>query len=39
MTVTGGVTYGKLGDTTNLLATDFNDGYVWGAGLRVGYTF
>ena len=28
-----------LGDTTNLLQTDFNDGSVWGAGLRVGYTF
>lgn len=37
--VTGGVTYGVLGDTTNLLQTDFNDGRVWGAGLRVGYTF
>jgi long-subunit fatty acid transport protein len=37
--ITGGLTYGKLGDTTNLLATDFNDGSVWGAGLRVGYTF
>ena len=37
--ITGGVTYGVLGDTTNLLQTDFNDGSVWGAGLRVGYTF
>lgn len=37
--LTGGVTYGRLGDTTNLLATDFNDGSVWGAGLRVGYSF
>ena len=36
---TGGLTYGVLGDTTNLLETDFNDGSVWGAGLRVGYTF
>lgn len=39
MNVTGGITYGRLGDTTNLLATDFDDGWVWGAGLRVGYTF
>jgi long-chain fatty acid transport protein len=37
--VTGGLTYGKLGDTRNLLQTDFDDGSVWGAGLRVGYTF
>lgn len=37
--VTGGVSYGVLGDTRNLLDTDFNDGSVWGAGLRVGYTF
>lgn len=39
MTVTGGVTYGKLGDTHNVLQTDYDDGYFWGAGLRVGYTF
>jgi long-subunit fatty acid transport protein len=37
--VTGGLTYGTLGDTRNLLDTDFNDGSVWGAGVRVGYTF
>ncbi len=37
--LTGGITYGVLGDTENLLQTDFNDGSVWGAGLRVGYTF
>ena len=37
--ITGGLTYGVLGDTENLLQTDFNDGSVWGAGLRVGYTF
>jgi len=37
--ITGGLTYGVLGDTENLLETDFNDGSVWGAGLRVGYTF
>ena len=37
--ITGGITYGVLGDTENLLQTDFNDGSVWGAGLRVGYTF
>ena len=37
--LTGGVTFGRLGDTTNLLATDFDDGSIWGAGLRVGYSF
>lgn len=37
--VTGGVTYGVLGDAKNLLDTDFNDGSVWGAGVRVGYSF
>lgn len=37
--ITGGLTYGKLGDTTNLLETDFDDGSFWAAGLRVGYSF
>lgn len=37
--LTGGVTYGVLGDTTNLLDTNFDDGSVWGLGLRVGYSF
>lgn len=37
--ITGGVTYGVLGDAKNLLGTDFNDGSVWGVGLRLGYTF
>ena len=37
--ITGAVTYRVLGDTENLLQTDFNDGSVWGLGLRVGYTF
>lgn len=37
--LTGGLTYGVLGDTRNLLDTRFDDGSVWGAGLRVGYTF
>lgn len=37
--ITGGLTYGKLGDTTNLLETDFNDGSFWAAGLRIGYSF
>jgi long-subunit fatty acid transport protein len=36
---TGGLTYGVLGDTQNFLQTDFDDGSVWGAGVRVGYTF
>ncbi|MFQ8430706.1 OmpP1/FadL family transporter [Amaricoccus sp. W119] len=35
----GGVSYGTLGDTTNVLGTDFNDGSVWAAGLRIGYSF
>lgn len=37
--ILGALTYGVLGDTHNLLDTDFNDGSVWGAALRVGYTF
>jgi len=37
--LTGGVSYGVLGDTHNVLQTDFNDGKVWAAGLRVGYSF
>ena len=37
--ITGGLTYGVLGDTHNLLETDYDDGSIWGAGLRVGYTF
>ena len=37
--ITGGLSYGVLGDTFNVLQTDFDDGSVWGAGLRVGYTF
>jgi long-subunit fatty acid transport protein len=37
--ITGGVTMGVLGDARNLLDTDFDDGSVWGAGVRVGYTF
>lgn len=37
--VTGGLTYGKLGDTSNPLLTEYNDGSVWGAGLRIGYSF
>ena len=36
---TGALTYGVLGDTTNRFQTDFNDGWVWGAAFRVGYTF
>ncbi len=37
--ITGGLSYGVLGDTYNVLQTEFDDGTVWGAGLRVGYTF
>jgi long-subunit fatty acid transport protein len=39
LNLSGGLTFGVLGDTYNVLDTDFNDGSVWGAGLRVGYTF
>ena len=38
-TVSGGISYGVLGDAENDLGTDFNDGSVWGAGLRVSYNF
>jgi long-chain fatty acid transport protein len=37
--ITGGISYGSTGDTSNVFETDYNDGYVWGAGLRIGYTF
>ncbi len=37
--ITGGLTYGVLGDTTNILDTKFRDGSVFAAGLRVGYQF
>jgi long-chain fatty acid transport protein len=39
ISVTGGLTYGRLGDTNNPLRTRYNDGSVWGAGLRIGYSF
>ena len=39
LNLSGGVTYGTIGDTYNVLDTDFNDGSVWGAGLRIGYSF
>ncbi len=39
LNLSGGVTYGTIGDTYNVLDTDFNDGTVWGAGLRIGYSF
>ncbi len=37
--ISGGLTYGWLGDTTNLLDTKYRDGTIFAAGLRVGYTF
>lgn len=37
--LTGGLTYGWLGDTSNVLQTRYRDGDYWGLGLRVGYTF
>lgn len=39
MTVTGAATYGRLGDASNALATDFDNGRIWGLGLRVGMSF
>jgi long-subunit fatty acid transport protein len=39
LNLSGGLVYGVLGDTYNVLDTDFNDGTVWGAGLRIGYSF
>ena len=36
---TGALTYGVLGDTSNRLQTEFDDGWVWGATFRVGYSF
>jgi long-subunit fatty acid transport protein len=37
--ISGGVTFGKLGDARNAFDTDFNDGSIWGAGVRASYNF
>lgn len=37
--IAGGISYGWLGDTTNLLDTKYRDGTIFAAGLRVGYSF
>jgi long-chain fatty acid transport protein len=37
--IAGGLSYGWLGDTTNLLDTKYRDGTIFAAGLRLGYTF
>lgn len=37
--LTGGVTWGKLGDTSNALDTRFDDGTVLGLGVRLGVRF
>lgn len=37
--LTGGFSYGWLGDATNILDTKFRDGTIFGAGFRVGYNF
>ena len=37
--IAGGVSYGVLGDAKNSLGTDYNDGSVWGGGLRIAYNF
>lgn len=37
--LTGGVTWGRLGDTANALDTEFDDGSVLGLGLRLGVRF
>lgn len=37
--IAGGISYGWLGDTTNLLDTKFRDGTIFNAALRIGYRF
>lgn len=37
--LTGGASYGWLGDTANQLDTQFEDGYFTAFGIRVGYSF
>ncbi len=37
--LSGGITWGRLGDTSNALATRFDDGSVLGIGLRLGVHF
>jgi long-subunit fatty acid transport protein len=37
--LSGGISYGWLGDTTNLLDTKYRDGTIFAAGFRVGYSF
>ena len=37
--VTGGMAFGRLGNTSNGFETEFDDGSVWSAGLRLGYAF
>lgn len=37
--VTGGMAFGRIGNTSNGFETEFDDGSVWSAGLRLGYTF
>lgn len=37
--IAGGISYGWLGDTTNLLDTKYRDGTIFNAALRVGYSF
>lgn len=37
--LTGGLTYGWLGSTENVLETDYSDGDFAALGLRVGYNF
>ena len=37
--LTGGVTWGRLGDTANALDTKFDDGSVLGFGVRLGMRF
>ena len=39
MKITTGVTYVKLGETSNFAGTNFSGGDAVGVGLRVGYTF
>ena len=39
MELTGGLSYGWLGDTANQLGTEFEDGNFTALGLRLGYSF
>jgi len=37
MTLSGGLSYTKLGDANNALTTSFDGGNAWAAGMRIGF--